>query len=113
MFRSPFSVSHGSGAALIQGTGAGLADVPGFVCGYHRSVYTDELEDIPCPRLKETGKHDFQRGVKDPSVYRCIKTGTVAVRHIGGARCVGSIALLNRFIVKDVQENCETTTGPL
>ena len=77
------------------------------------SVYSDELEELLCVKLKETGRYDFRRGVKDPCVYRClIKTGIVVVHHIDDGRCAGDAAALNRLFDEDLCAHCEITTGP-
>ncbi|CAE7501560.1 PARP6, partial [Symbiodinium sp. KB8] len=73
------------------------------------SVYRDELEEVLCVKLKETGRYDFKRGVKDPCVYRCLKTGIVVVHHIDD----GDAASLNKLLDEDLAAHCEITTGPL
>ena len=77
------------------------------------SVYRDELEEVLCVKLKETGRYDFRRGVKDPCVYRCLKTGIVVVHHIDDGRCAGNAASLNKLLDEDLAAHCEITTGPL
>ena len=77
------------------------------------SVYRDELEEVLCVKLKETGRYDFKRGVKDPCVYRCLKTGIVVVHHIDDGRCAGDAASLNKLLDEDLTAHCEITTGPL
>ena len=77
------------------------------------SVYRDELEEVLCVKLKETGRYDFRRGVKDPCVYRCLKTGIVVVHHIDDGRCAGNAASLNKLLDEDLPAHCEITTGPL
>ena len=77
------------------------------------SVYRDELEEVLCVKLKETGRYDFKRGVKDPCVYRCLKTGIVVVHHIDDGRCAGDAASLNKLLDEDLAAHCEITTGPL
>ena len=64
-------------------------------------------------KLKETGRYDFRRGVKDPCVYRCLKTGIVVVHHIDDGRCAGDAAALDRLLDEDLCAHCEITTGPL
>ena len=73
------------------------------------SAYSDELEELLCVELKETGRCDFRRGVKDPCVYRCLKTGIVVARHISTM----TAALPDRFLNEDLCTLCEITTGPL
>ncbi|CAE7413014.1 RE1 [Symbiodinium sp. CCMP2592] len=77
------------------------------------SVYRDELEELLCVKLKETGRYDFRRGVKDPCVYRRLKTGIVIVHHIDDGRCAGDAAALDRLLDEDLCAHCEITTGPL
>ena len=64
-------------------------------------------------KLKETGRYDFKRGVKDPCVYRCLKTGIVVVHHIDDGRCAGDATSLNKLLDEDLAAHCEITTGPL
>ncbi|CAE7521947.1 RE1 [Symbiodinium sp. CCMP2592] len=51
------------------------------------SVYRDELEELLCVKLKETGRYDF--------------------------RCAGDAAALDRLLDEDLCAHCEITTGPL
>ncbi|CAE7235731.1 RE1 [Symbiodinium natans] len=77
------------------------------------SVYRDELEELLCHKLSQTGRYAFKRGVKDPCIYRCMKTGIIVVHHIDDGRCAGNAALLNTFLDEDMCSHCEITTGPL
>lgn len=75
------------------------------------SVYRDEWEDILVNKLK--GPFAFRRGVKDPCVYFCEKTGIVVVHHVDDVRCAGPTAELNRLIDVEIPKHCEIQSGPL
>ena len=59
------------------------------------------------------GRYDFRRGVKDPCVYLCLKTGLTVVHHIDDGRCARKTALLDKLLDEDLPHHCEITSGPL
>ena len=54
--------------------------------------------------VKETGRYDFCRGVKDPCVCLCLKTGLTVVHHIDDGRCAGKTALLDKLLDEDLPQ---------
>ena len=49
------------------------------------SVYRNELEEILVNKL-DKNKFQFVCGVKDPTIFRCLKTGLVVIHHIDDFR---------------------------
>ena len=92
-----------------------VSRLDGDLCGRRvaGSVYPDELEEIFRGKFKETGRYDFRRGVKDPSVYLCLKTGLAVVHHIDDGRCAGKTSLLDKLPDEDLLQHCEIISGPL
>ena len=63
------------------------------------SVYQGELEEIMIGKFGK--RFQFERGVKDPCVFRCKKTNVVLTHHIDDIRVAGPVEHLN----------CEVHTG--
>ena len=57
------------------------------------SVYRDELEEIMIGKFNK--RFQFERGVKDPCVFRCKKTHVVLIHHIDDITLAGTEEHLN------------------
>ena len=76
------------------------------------SVYRNELEGIICERI-DPQRYQFQRGVKDPCLFRCLKTGVILVHHVDDIRAAGPAEVLADFFEKEFPKYCEVQAGEL
>ena len=56
---------------------------------------------------------EFKRGVKDPRVYHCSRTGVTLLHHIDDIRCVGPDNQINYLVDEEIPKDCEIEAGPL
>ena len=73
------------------------------------SVYRDELEEIG----KFTKRFQFERGVKDPCVFRCKKTHVVLIHHINDVRAAEPDKHLSFLFDEEFLRHCEVQTREL
>ena len=76
------------------------------------SVYRNELEAIICEKI-DPQRYQFQRGVKDPCVFRCLKTGVILVHHVDDIRAAGPADVLADLFEKEFPKYCEVQAGEL
>jgi len=76
------------------------------------SVYRNELEAIICEKI-DPQRYQFQRGVKDPCVFRCLKTGVILIHHVDDIRAVGPADVLADLFEKEFPKYCEVQAGEL
>ncbi|CAJ1383334.1 unnamed protein product, partial [Effrenium voratum] len=76
------------------------------------SVFRNELEDILLNKLDKKRYH-FVRGEKDPTVYRCTKSGVVIVHHIDDFRGTGPDDALDYLYDVELPKYCEVQSGEL
>ena len=76
------------------------------------SVYRNELEEILIKKLNPNKFH-FVRGVKDPTVFRCTKTGIILIHHVDDIRAAGPESDLAELLEKEFPKYCEIQCGDL
>ncbi len=76
------------------------------------SVYRNELEAIICERI-DPQRYQFQRGVKDPCLFRCLKTGVILVHHVDDIRAAGPAEVLADLFEQEFPKYCEAQAGEL
>ncbi len=74
------------------------------------SVYRNEVEAIICERI-DPQRYQFQRGVKDPCLSRCLKTGVILVHHVDDIRAAGPAEVLADLFEKEFPKYCEVQAG--
>ena len=70
------------------------------------SVYRNELEEILVNKL-DKNKFQFVRGVKDPTIFRCLKTGLIVIHHIDNFRGAGPDKWLDMLYDEEPPKFCE------
>ena len=58
-------------------------------------------------------RNELQRGVKDPCVFRCLKTGVILVHHVDDIRAAGPADVLADLFEKEFPKYCEVQAGEL
>ena len=83
------------------------------ICGRRTagSDYRDELEEIMIGKF--TKRFQFERGVKDPCVFRWKETHVVLIHHIDDIRAAGPEEHLNFLFDEEFPRHCEVQTGEL
>ena len=76
------------------------------------SVYRNELEEILVHKL-DPKRFNFIRGQKDPTVFRCDKTGTILIHHVDDIRAAGPEQDLNYLFEVEMPKYCEIQCGQL
>ena len=76
------------------------------------SVYRNEVAEILVNRL-DPDTFQFARGQKDPTVFRCSKTGVILIHHIDDIRAAGPTDSLARLFEKEFPKHCEIQCGEL
>ena len=74
------------------------------------SVYRNELEEV---KKLNPAKFQFVRGEKDPTVFRCTKTGIILIHHVDDIRAAGPEEDLAELLEQEFPKYCEIQCGDL